>query len=136
MNYHSPVWGHSGSSGFDNFIIFCVGQDIRKVMAFRCWATSEKLSFKSLIGCYNGTMEYSFIVNAEDFHKVEPWTAGQDSVLHLGRCDARDRRPAKLVYQSGREDEIGLMQSCRRETALSHQSWTYDPATGQYFICQ
>lgn len=136
MNCHSPVWGHSGSTGFDNFIIFCVGYNLRKVMAFRSWATDAEISFKNLIGCYNGTMEYSFIVKADDFIHVEPWTANQESVLWLGHCDARDRRPAKLIYQTGYEESLGLMQSCRRETALAQQSWTFDPSTNYYFICR
>lgn len=134
-DYAPATWGHSSSIGSRAFVIFCVGQDIRKVAAFRIWATSENIGFKSLKGCYNGQTEDSFIVALTDYPKVTPWTDGEDSVLVLGSCDARDRRPARLMFNDGSSHHLGLFHSCSREEALKRQSWTYDPTQNTYFIC-
>lgn len=115
-------------------MIFCVGQNQILVSAFRAWATAGGIPFKSLKGSYRGRIEDSFIVAATNFPKVRKWADEQESVLHLGPCDARDRRPATLIYQQGGREHLGLFRACGRNEALARSSWTYDPTQDLYFV--
>jgi hypothetical protein len=106
------------------------------VTAFRAWATAQGIAFKSLRGCYQGQAEDSFLVPLEEFEKVKPWTVEQESILLLGPCDARDRRPATLLFEDGSKHDLGLFRACTRTAALSRASWTYDPMQNTYFIAE
>lgn len=130
------IWGHSTPVGSRSYVIFCVGQEPRMVAAFRVWATAQGIAFKSLKGCYQGQTEDSFIVGIEDFPKVRPWTAGQESVLLLGPCDARDRRSATLLFRDGGRQQLGKFHACSKAAALSRSAWTYDPSQNLYFITE
>ncbi len=132
----SSVWGHSSPQGFEAYIIFCVGTDKKNIQAFRRWAKKEHLNYKSLVGCYLGQRESSFITNARNYSHIEHWITSQDSILYLGSCDARDRRPAILCYKDGREDYLGKLVSVSADVAHQQHSWTYDPTQDTYFICQ
>lgn len=131
----SGVWGHSSRSGFNEYIIFCVGQDHRRITAFRSWAQHKGIPFKSLKGCYRGQKEDSFIINARDWDLVKPWTIKEESILRLGHCNARDQRPAQIEYADGRTEELGYMRSCRRAEAFARDGWTYCPTLNSYSAC-
>ena len=134
MTHQSGIWGHSSAAGNENYIIFCVGKEPRVAAAFRIWVTAMKLPFKSLKGRYNGVMEDSFIMREEDFQKVKHWAANEETVLLLGPCDARDRRPAKLIHKGGGIEHIGMFRACSKNEALFRPSWTYDPSLDLYFV--
>lgn len=119
----------------EELVIFCVGQELRRVAAFRAWAAHRRLDVRSLVGSYNGVTEMSFVVAAADYAEVTRWTRAEESILFLGHNDQSGGRPARLVFADGRVEELGCFVSCPRDTALAAPSWTYDPATDEYFLC-
>lgn len=116
-------------------VIFCVGQELRRVAAFRAWAAHRRLNVRSLVGCYRGATEMSFVITAADYAEVAPWTSAEESVLFLGRVDRNGARTARLVFTDGRAEDLGHFITCSRETALDCSSWTYDPVADEHFIC-
>lgn len=126
---------HSLAAIQRELVIFCVGQDLRRVAAFRAWAAHRRLDVRSLIGCYRGVTEMSFVIGTADYAEVAPWTRAEESVLFLGRVDRNRARPARLIFADGRAEDLGHFVTCSRETALSCSSWTYDPVADEHFIC-
>jgi len=116
-------------------VIFCVGQELRRVAAFRAWAAHRRLNVRSLIGCYRGVTEMSFVIGAADYAEVAPWTRAEESVLFLGRVDRNGARTARLVFADGRAEDLGHFVTCSRESTLACSSWTYDPVADEHFIC-
>lgn len=131
------VQSYSSVTGQTPHIIFCVGQSLVRVMAFRSWASAEGLPFKSLHGSYEGKEEESFIVSEPDFvkHDVARWVQDEESILVLGAADSHSRRPATLRYIKPPHPDIdlGLFKSVPRKVALKQSGWTYDPSTGEYY---
>lgn len=116
-------------------VIFCVGQELRRVTAFRAWAAHRRLDVRSLVGCYRGATEMSFVIGTADYAEVAPWTRAEESVLFLGRVDRNRARPARLIFADSSAEDLGRFVTCPRETALSCSSWTYDPVADEHFIC-
>lgn len=138
MNKHidSGVWEHSRPYIYRDYVIFCVGNNIRKASAFRYWATSEGIGFKSLKGCYKGQTEDSFIIAADNLERVRPWIKDQESILWLYPMVSAGRVPASLIYQDGKEVKLGDLVVVGYKEALKAASWTYDPSTNTYYICK
>lgn len=138
--------GHSEKTGGNHYALFSVDTGkldavtlTGKRQAMSAFLSATGIGHKTLIGSYDGNTEISWIINLDNLKQV--YLTGmlndQESILTLGACDARDRRPATLhgignTWEKG----IGLFQSTTREKALKHRSWTYDPSTGNYFICK
>jgi len=137
MNQHvsSGVWGRSTPAAYEDYIIFCVGQNPVKIAAFKSWALG-RFGFKSLIGSYKGQTEHSFIVNAKHFPEIADWTNGEESILYL-EANPGGYRKATLKYLDGREEPCGhFVPITNREYVLRQESWTYDPTSGEYYVCQ
>lgn len=135
MKHASGIWARSSPIGQKEWVIFCVGQSLIRITAFYSYARDRGLNVKRLMGCYKGKQEQSFLIAREDFPQVEDWTRDEDSILVLGRADARNQCPATLVYANGRQEKLGLFRSVSRDIALSSESWTFDPMTQTYFAC-
>ena len=118
------------------FVIFCVGQDAQKVEEFRKWAATEALSIKQLKGSYKGQLEDSFITSLETFQKLKHWTLEEESVLVLREPDGWGARPAALQFRTGEPQPAGYLRACEKLRALKEESWTYDPSTDTYYICE
>ena len=142
------VWGHSSELGAKSYYIFAVGdQSLITEKAFMQWCVNSNIDYKSLIGSYNGVTEHSFIVNSDHIVSVAigGWLDKQDSILHLGHCDSRDRRPATLFYLADgkgfndpirKPESLGVFQSVSRAEAMAQMGWTFDPTLNEYFICK
>lgn len=142
------VWGHSSAIGANSYIIFAVGDDLIQQKGFMGWAAALGIGFKPLLGCYTHddgrkVTEQSFICNYDNLPAIlaAGWLRGQESILILGACDSRDRRPARLQYVSPLGDDLlprvvdlGVLQSVTRDRALAASAWTYDPDLKEYFI--
>lgn len=135
IHLSSATPGRSLAAIPGKLVIFCVGQELRRVSAFRAWAAHRGLNVRSLVGCYRGATEMSFVIGTADYAEVAPWTRAEESVLFLGRVDRNGARPARLVFADGRAEDLGHFVTCSRETALACSSWTYDPVADEYFIC-
>jgi len=129
------VWGHSSVSGGENYIIFSSHINLYTVEEI---LQSEGIGYKRLKGCYKNQTECAWIVNTnqavENFLVFRSILSNQESVLLLGPTDARDRRPAALLYFRGDLDYLGLFQSVDKATALAQDAWTFDPSTNTYYI--
>ena len=119
----------------EELVIFCVGQELRRVAAFRVWAAHRHLDVRSLIGSYNGITETSFVVVATDYAEVAIWTRAEESILFLGLANQNGDRPARLVFADGHVEGLGCFVSGPRNAVLASHSWTYDPAADQDFTC-
>jgi len=124
---------HSSS---ETYFIYCVGQSIHRIAAFKAAMAHAKVPAKPLVGRYKGHDEHSFISRMSDFEAIAPWLNAEESILHIHGYDARDRPRATLRFLAeGREIDLGKMIPVSRDEALSQDSYTYDPTYGAYFVC-
>ena len=105
------VCSHSTVSSQDEFVIFSTSAPLTTFHELR----SKNTPFKSLEGVYKGKSERSFLLKVQDLgHLVEAFPNvlyGEESVLHLGPCNARGKRHAHLIFLSNMSEEyIGLFQ--------------------------
>ena len=86
-----------------------------------------------VIGCYNGQLERSYIVLAQEFDKVKDYVKDQESIL---RVPADTRQPCVLEYLStGERESVGPMREVSAQEALQAMAWTYEPIEQKYFVC-
>jgi predicted alpha/beta hydrolase len=145
----SGVQGWSTPTPYDEFIIFCVGNDIARESAFRAWAAENKIGFKNLIGAYKGVTERSFIVNAKNGLSCWQWYAKEESILRLSsmyRADPKTglmrlygTRLATLIFIHNKLTpylDFGHFIQVPRELALSKDAWTLDTTDNTYWITE
>lgn len=125
------IWSRSSDR---SYIIFCVGQKDHQIKRFMRFALRTNLGFKPLRGCYKGKPERSFIVNAKDWRKVQPFVIGQESVLLLHDYNRADVPKATMIYSDGKREELGLFCQATAEVTKHRESWTFDPLSGCYFV--
>jgi hypothetical protein len=97
------------------------------------------IGYKTLQGCYAGTRETAYIVNAKNYESIraDGHVDGQESVLVLGPKIGRDgHRPATLHYLAPDRlpEYLGLFVTCSKEFAEARDAYTYDPADDSYWI--
>ena len=46
------------------------------------------------------------------------------------------RNAALLYLEDGREEPVGRFIEAGRDKAMKQDGWTYDPASGKYWICE
>lgn len=128
------VHPHSSS---DTFFIYCVGQSIPVINAFKVAMAHANITVKPLMGSYKGVTEYSFVSRMNDYPAISAWLDEEESILHIHSFNSRDVPKATLIYlKEGRREDIGHMIAVSREEALAQESWTFDPAYNNYFICK
>jgi hypothetical protein len=119
---HDATYGHSDELAF--------------------YLQARDIGFKALVGCYKGTKEPAWIVNARDWRQIAAsgWIDGQESVLHLGPYD-NGSRAAALYYGQRQEGAsadtahwIGRFHQEAKAYALKQDAWTFDPSTGDYYV--
>jgi len=121
----------------DTFFIFCVGQDVRRINAFKKNMVYHGVTIKPLVGMYKGQPEHSFIAHMDDFNTVSPWLIEEESILHIHSFDARDVPNATLLFlKDGRKEELGKMRPVSQKVALARDSWTYDPTYKNYYVTE
>lgn len=124
-------------SSKDTFFIFCVGQEIRKINAFKCSMNGRGIPIKPLIGRYNGQSEFSFLARMDNYNDIEPWLNEEESILHIHNFDSRDRPDATLLFiKDGRKEELGKMILVSQKEALARDSFTYDVNYNNYFVTE
>lgn len=129
------IWGHSTEVGFNKFVIGA-GLKLAKFL------DKSEIKYKTLGGHYKGQNEPSYIFNSDNLPAVYEAQVleGEESILCLGVCNARDERPAMLLYinedgsgPKGAWDLLGLFRSVTEEYARKQDSWTFDPTSLQYY---
>ena len=123
-------------------VIFAIDndKDTHAVAKFLRYVDTEQVMgrfgpMQHLIGSYEGVMECSYMIDKRDLPKVQSYIAGQDSVLCV---PADTRQPCHLEFI--REPDqghllLGSMREVSGGEALSLDAWTYNLATGKYFVC-
>ena len=110
----------------------CPRQRDRKVREVQGHLAEKNIGYRQLVGSYNGVPEVSFVV---------PTLYNQESLLRLDPADLRPYRIGTLLYQSyygavESEKVIGEWREVTEKVARSKDSWSHDPATGQWWICE
>lgn len=145
------ICGHSSDIGGTSYAIFSVDRagdtNLVEVTSRRhavlAYMNKAGIPFKTVLGCYKGAQEVSFVVSADDAEAIGEagFLKDQETILELGPCDARDRRPARLIALNphgcgGTEQcQLGLFQEVPESTAKAQDGYSYDPTTGKYFAC-
>jgi hypothetical protein len=90
-------------------------------------------------GSWHGDEERSFALPQELFNAVVfRWPiilADQDAIIELGTPQARNWRPATLIWvKKGEREDLGVWRSVTEEDAKLHDSWSF--FNDRYFICE
>ena len=126
-----------------NKIIFAIDNntDVHVVAKFMrhmdtCRAMSTlKGSFVQCIGCYNGVLEPSYMMDERDYRQLVAgthYTTEQDCILHV---PADTRQPCTLEFPN-HSVAIGPMREVSAAKAMQCSSWTYVQATNKYFTTE
>jgi hypothetical protein len=123
-------------------VIFAIDndKDTHVVAKFLRYVDTEQVMgrfgpMQHLIGSYEGVMECSYMIDARDLPKVQMFISEQDSVLHVP-ADTRQPCHLKFIRESDWRDQVlGPMREVSDWDAMSLDAWTYNLATGKYFVC-
>lgn len=134
------IWGHSSVVGGKSCAI--ASSDIAVNL------TEEKLrqcnvNFKRVINHWEGKTETSWIISWSDLlredirDELDGLFNGQECIIHLGPCDARDRRPATQLSKKLMDIRyLGLFQAVTIEEAQDNGNFTYDASSNTWFIAK
>ena len=123
-------------------VIFAIDndKDTHAVAKFLRYVDTEQVMgrfgpMQHLIGSYEGVMECSYMIDKRDGVKIKRFIAGQDSVLCVP-ADTRQPCHLEFIREFDRPDVVlGPMHEVSDWEALSLNAWTYNLATGKYFVC-
>ena len=127
-----------------NKIIFAIDNDcdLHTVAKFLRHIDTERVmgnikgSFIKCIGCYEGTLENSYIMDERDYREfVEAmgYTDNQESILHV---PADTRQPCTLEFKDKTSVTLGQMRELNKSEVIREGvfgSWTYVPRTDTYW---
>lgn len=124
-------------SSRDTYFIFCVGQSIPVIGAFKTSMAHQKIWIKALMGKYKGQSEYSFIAQMQSYTTISASLNDEESILHIHSFNSSAEPKATLLYlKEGREEYVGRMVPVSREEAIQHASWTFDTQFHNYYVCK
>jgi hypothetical protein len=124
------VYPHSSS---DTYFIYCVGQSLVTIAAFKTAMASEGIWAKPLYGKYKGATEHSFISQMKDYPTISPWLDEEESILHIHNFNARDEPKATLLFlKEGREEYLGRFVGVSRDEAVKEDNYTFDFTYNNY----
>lgn len=139
----SGVWPTSSPVAFDEYAVFCVGNNKVREAAFKAWAVAHGIGFKELVGAYKGVTETSFIVNVKSLPRImrDVRLDGEESILLLGPRYREGRmhgdRLARLWFPAeNRTVPIGHFREASKAYAMSRDGWTFDPSDETYWVAE
>lgn len=131
---------HGYSSPCPNHVIFSMREDVYKLL-IECDAFWQMVGVEFIEGrgSWHGDAERAFALPQELFNAVVfRWPvilADQDAIIELGTPQARNWRPATLVWvKKGEREDLGVWRSVTEEDAKVHDSWSF--FNDHYFICE
>lgn len=136
----SGIQGYSTPT--ENVVFFSISDKMSGIWnAIVCNHEIIRSNVKRFVGCYKGKQEPSYCLPEEIFwllHFNFPYLfSDQESVLHLGTPQARNWRPAKLIFMHDkREVSIGVWLSATQEQAYKAGNYTYCPVHDLYWVCE
>ena len=134
---------HGYSSPCPNHVVFSMREDVYKLLiecdAFWQMVGGAQGAFIEGRGSWHGDEERSFALPQELFNAVVfRWPiilADQDAIIELGTPQARNWRPATLIWvKKGEREDLGVWRSVTEEDAKLHDSWSF--FNDRYFICE
>lgn len=90
----------------------------------------HRISYKSMLGCYNGSPEMSLMVSADQIEMVKSMCRKYNQECFLER---ENDNMTYLVYPDGSKEYIGFFLPISREEAVASQNYTYDYETKTYW---
>lgn len=156
------IWGHSGVTGGEQYIIAVPDNGAQGMLAVQDWFRDNvpvkdgATGYKLVYGTYKGgERELGILFNAKrwsedgiaadlgtDRERALWWFfRHQETVLILSQADARDNRVAHLatvcaccphLYDL---QYIGKFTEVTRETAEYAVDYTFDPSNGRFYTC-
>lgn len=102
----------------------------------------HKIGYKKLVGSYKGTIEQSFVINANDFDLIKHLLRdnNQETYLYLANHKHGLRRaflvPSEkpLAEAVSQHHFLGYLRQASKEVALQHEAWSYRPDLDQFWI--
>jgi hypothetical protein len=120
----------------DNTDVHAVAKFMRHIDTARAMG-NLKGSFVQCIGCYEGQLEPSYMMDERDYRALvdeKHYVEYQDCILHV---PADTRQPCTLEYP---DEEHRLVLAPMREVtaaeAMQCRAWTYVQATNKYFTTE
>lgn len=137
----SGVAGHSASEGQKEWVIFSCNQEPVFLDKVKQFLVLRNIPHKQLLGSYNLKPEVSFLIPEPILWSV--WFAGfldgQETVLKLGKANARGLCEAALIYVepkrflgTAKYKFLGYFGSYSKEVPTD-KDYTIDPSTGNVF---
>jgi hypothetical protein len=127
-----------------NKIIFAIDNDtdvhavakfMRHIDTARAVGTL-KGSFVPCIGCYDGVLESSYMMDERDYRKlVEPlgFTDKQECIMHV---PADTRQPCTIEFDANSNAPLGPLRKITAQVALQSRAWTYVIKTDTYWTAE
>lgn len=127
-----------------NYVIFSIDNvtDIHTLAKFLRYMDSLRASQQTTgqmvqcIGCSEGKLEVSFIVNEKDFYGIvlpSGYVQNQDSFLIVFNTPTGSTF-AYLHYKDGQETSPVRLKEVSKEVALQSSGWTYRPDLDVYWV--
>ncbi len=128
-------------------VIFAIDdcyQSTKHTKAFLDGLTERQIDYKVMQGRYlmrnhgEYVEEMCFLISETDFdacsYYLYEYIKGQESVLYVTECN---KQYATLHYRDYRRDpeHLGCFKDVGQVEAEANGEYTYDAATGRYFIC-
>lgn len=123
---------------------FIVEADNGNHVEFSKWLAVMHIGHKLLLGSYKGEVDYSFLINARDWHKVRDsgFINNQECILYLwshayGYVNyGVNARMATMYYlKTGDTIPLGCFVAVNADDA-NDCDWTYDIETKQFYVCK
>lgn len=92
------------------------------------------LTAMELQGRYNGSNELSILVSGFEHRALVEHTCkafNQESYL-----ESHNDRATFLIYKDGRRESIGTLTNVSQSEEEASNAFSYNPISGQYFICK
>ena len=97
--------------------------------------TGKDYTRPSLVGCYKGQDERSYIIDAVDNSLDDILTFAkqynQESILYLD-----NQRLATLIFDKDNSVSLGKFKGVSESNATSRDAYTYNPSTNTYYIAE
>jgi hypothetical protein len=114
-------------------MVFCVGNDAERELAFLDYAAFAGIPVRKLVGSYKGVTENSFEAPAKYAHDILPIIKGEESVLLLSG-DIEDKPKASLFFPATLEEvPLGTLEEVTGDQAATLEAWTYVPQSGKFY---
>lgn len=140
-NSDSGITDHSSDERY--FITSIDRNNKLGLQAFIYWLENNNITYKWVMGKFDGKHEYSFVINARNWDKVRNsgFISRQDWVLYLwphaygyARYGVDARRATMYATHSAETHELGVFVAINAIDHDDYDEWSYDVDADQYYV--